>query len=309
MPLPRGGMVLDLTSEPSWCAVLEMAECSSPTRESIEVSLLNVGEDVIEYVVPSFPVFCVNLRRIKYTRPTTDTTVYDGFIRDDVCLMGKKYPTLVVIENGYENSFFVEANEVQQSVCINSHVLFNNQVYVIWKWFWGDEVYEDTPNTPFAIDQGEEESSFTSSESIHEDEGEESETTLSHAVVFKCVGVNKGSNAHNVQRVLEEIAEKLRKEEAVTVRVNSEPDNPFDCNAVAFQTPVNGKWMNIGYVVREAAPHVAHAIANNLIVSCEFSWVRYIVHWSKSGQGWYTGITITKRGTWPTEVVRSASTI
>ena len=67
--------------------------------------------------------------------------------------------------------------------------------------------------------------------------------------------------------------------------------------------------MNIGYVVREAAPHVAHAIANNLIVSCEFSWVRYIVHWSKSGQGWYTGITITKRGTWPTEVVRSASTI
>ena len=99
MPLPRGGMVLDLTSEPSWCAVLEMAECSSPTRESIKVSLLNVGEDVIEYVVPSFPVFCVNLRRIKYTRLTTDTTVYDGFIRD-VCLMGKKYPTLVVIENG-----------------------------------------------------------------------------------------------------------------------------------------------------------------------------------------------------------------
>ena len=225
------------TSEPSWCAVLEMAECSSPTRESIKVSLLNVGEDVIEYVVPSFPVFCVNLRRIKYSRPTTDTTVYDGFIRDDICLMGKKYPTLVVIENGYENS---SLKETKFSSPYASIVLFNNQVYVIWKWFLGDEVYEDTPNTPFAIDQGEEESSFTSSESIHEDEREESETTMSHAVVFKCVGVNKGSNAHNVQRVLEEIAEKLRKEEAVTVRVNSEPDNPFDCNAVAFQTPANG---------------------------------------------------------------------
>ncbi len=67
--------------------------------------------------------------------------------------------------------------------------------------------------------------------------------------------------------------------------------------------------MNIGYVVREAAPHVGFAIANNLIVSSEFSWVRYIVDWSKSGQGWYTGITITKKGTWPTEVVRSSSTI
>ena len=76
-----------------------------------------------------------------------------------------------------------------------------------------------------------------------------------------------------MHRVLEGIADKLRNKEVVIVRVNAEPDNPFDCNAVAFQTPVNDKWMNIGYVVREAAPHVAHAIANNLIVSCEFSWV------------------------------------
>ena len=160
------------------------SQCSLQTRESIDVS---VGEDIIEYVIPCFPIFCVNLKRIKY-RPTSDTTV---FIRDDVCLMGKKYPTLLVIENGYENSFFVGGSEVQRSVCINNHVLFKNQVYFIWKWFWGDEVYEDTPNTPFAIDQGEEESSFPSSESIHEDEGDESESTLSHAVVFKCVGVNK----------------------------------------------------------------------------------------------------------------------
>ena len=109
--------------------------------------------------------------------------------------------------------------------------------------------------------------------------------------------------------MLEETAEKLRNGEHVNVRVNTEPENPFDPNAVVFQTLANGKWMNIGYVVREAAPHVSYAIANNLIVSCEFSWVRCIVHWSKSGQGWYTGITITKKGAWPTEVVRSSSTI
>lgn len=70
-------------------------------------------------------------------------------------------------------------------------------------------------------------------------------------------GVNKGDNARKVQKLLEELAEKLRNEEAVSVRVNPEPDNPFDSNADAFQTPVNGKWINIGYVVREAAPHVA----------------------------------------------------
>ena len=84
--------------------------------------------------------------------------------------MGKKYPTVVVVENGYENSFFVEASEVEQSdVSIKDCVLFkNNQVYIIWKWFWGDEGFEDTPSTPF--DQNEEESSVLSSESVHEDD-------------------------------------------------------------------------------------------------------------------------------------------
>ena len=273
--------------------------------DSIEISLLEVGEDIVEYVIPSFPVFSANLRRIKYMRPTGDTTVYDGFIKDDLCLMGKRYPTVVVVEKGYDNSFFVEASEVEQStVSMRDCVLFKNQVYIIWKWFWGDEVFEDTPSTPF--DRNDEEPSVSSSESVHEEDNQE-ETT--HAVVFKCVGVNKGESRHRIQKVLEETAEKLRNGEHVNVRVNAEPENPFDPNAVVFQTLANGKWMNIGYVVHEAAPHVGHAIANNLIVSCEFSWVRYIVHWSKSGQGWYTGITITKKGAWPTEVVRSSSTI
>ena len=76
-----------------------------------------------------------------------------------------------------------------------------------------------------------------------------------------------------------------------------------------FQTNVGGEWRNIAYVVREAARHVAEAISNNLIVKCEFNWVRYIVHWSRSGPGWYTGITVTKKGTWPSEIVQSSSTI
>ena len=71
-----------------------MAECSSPVDlspvlDSIEVSLLEVGEEYLEYVVPSFPVFSADLRRIKYMRPTDDTTVYDGFIKDDSSLVGR----------------------------------------------------------------------------------------------------------------------------------------------------------------------------------------------------------------------------
>lgn len=184
--------------------------------------------------------------------------MYDGFFKDDSSLLGKQYPTIVVVKNGY---FFVEGSEVEKSdISIKDCVLFKNRVYIIWNWFWGDEVFEDTPSTPF--DQNEEESSVLSSESVHEDDQEET----AHAVMFKCVGVIKGESGLKIQKVLEEIARKLRNGDTVSVRVTTEPENPFDPNAVVFQTPVNGKWMNIGYVVREAAPHVGYAIANNLIV-------------------------------------------
>ena len=78
--------------------------------------------------------------------------------------------------------------------------------------------------------------------------------------MFKCVGVNKGESGCKIQKVLQEISEKQRNGENVSVRVNTEPENPFDPNAVVFQALVDGKWMNIGYVVREAAPHVCYAI-------------------------------------------------
>ena len=111
-----------------------MAECTSPVDlspvpDSIEVSLLEVGEEILEYVVPSFPVFSANLRRIKYMRPTDDTTVYVGFIKDDSSLVGRKYPTVVVVESGCENSFFIESSEVDQSnVRIKNGIFFKNQV-------------------------------------------------------------------------------------------------------------------------------------------------------------------------------------
>ena len=65
-----------------------MAEYSSPidllVPEWIEVSLFEVSEDILEYVIPSFPMFSASLRRIKYMRPVDDTIVYDGFIKDDL---------------------------------------------------------------------------------------------------------------------------------------------------------------------------------------------------------------------------------
>ena len=60
--------------------------------------------------------------------------------------------------------------------------------------------------------------------------------------------------------------------------------------------------------MQEAVEAVHHALEKNLITEVKFDWIKYIVHWYRSGAGWYTGITITKQGEWPPVVVRSAST-
>ena len=90
--------------------------------------------------------------------------------------------------------------------------------------------------TPFNPD--DKEPLVLSSESVHEDDSEE-ETI--HAVVFKCIGVNKGESGCKIQKVLQEIAEKQRNGENVNVCVNREPENPFVPNAVVFQALVEGK--------------------------------------------------------------------
>ena len=38
---------------------------------------------------------------------------------------------------------------------------------------------------------------------------------------------------------------------SVPVRIEHEPDNPYDSKAIAFKCLLNCKWQRIGYVVRE----------------------------------------------------------
>ena len=100
---------------------------------------------------------------------------------------------------------------------------------------------------------------------------------------------------------------KKLKWEQVKVELRPEPNNPWDAQAIAFFCELDSKWHRIGYVVKECVQSVHNALSMHQI---EFKWVKYIVHWSKSGPGWYAGIRITKKGGyWPNIVVKSGSTI
>ena len=161
--------------------------------------MLDVQKEVTKHIIPSFPVFSADLHKMKYTRPTSDTTLNDGFIRNESSLLAKKYPTLIVVDSGYENSFFVDKNELEQSVRMEGTNLFMEQVYVVWQWTWADEMYEEI-QSPSPEDKSERSSNIsTVSDSI---ESEDVDGT--HCVVFKCIGVTKDSAA---QTMLERVDE------------------------------------------------------------------------------------------------------
>ena len=61
-------------------------------------------------------------------------------------------------------------------------------------------------------------------------------------------------------------------------------------------------------MVRDILDEVNAVINRNEILSVEFEWVQFITHWSRSGPGYYAGISVTKRGPWNRKVVRFKST-
>ena len=126
--------------------------------------------------------------------------------------------------------------------------------------------------------------------------------SVTHTVSLKCIGVTRDKG---IQKLLKYIAENLPVQET-PVRLNPEPHNPCDNNAIAFEAYVNGRFQRIGYVVK-VLMEVHAAIEHNEITSVKFAWVKFVVSWSKGGPNMYAAIDITKRGEWPKNVVRYAS--
>ena len=62
------------------------------------------------------------------------------------------------------------------------------------------------------------------------------------------------------------------------MKLSPEPTNPFDSCAIAFQCQICGKWISIGYVVKEVCESVLSALASDSIISTEFAWQDFAYH-------------------------------
>ena len=109
---------------------------------------------------------------------------------------------------------------------------------------------------------------------------------LIHTITFKCVGTMK---ERRYQEILKQVSQLPM--EDVRVKLQPEPDNPYDSKAIAFVVNLNGKEHRIGYVVHELLDEVHHDLSGNLIKRVQCAWVKFIVEWPKSDPGYYCGCT------------------
>ena len=151
------------------------------------------------------------------------------------------------------------------------------------------------------------ESPYASYDSEPEEDGNRpvTPTDTTHTVTFKVIGCTKEPE---YQHILEKSRDLLDEGCLIHVKLSPEPGNPFDPKAIAFICELDGKFPRIGYVVREVQEAVRTALAANEITDVSFKWIKYVTDWYRCGPGFFAGVNITKRGIWPSVVVRARST-
>lgn len=100
------------------------------------------------------------------------------------------------------------------------------------------------------------------------------------------------------QSALKQCRRKKGNNETVEVRMEFEPDNPEDRNAIRFDALLDGIWHPLGYVGCQKIPKLTSAIRNNEIRSVELSNVRSSFVY-RADRLMMTGyFTITKLNRW-----------
>ena len=177
---------------------------------------------------------------------------------------------------------------------------------MIWKWDTNVVASLDDNAGGSKNDSESELDSNKSTGSPESENGNEEDVqeTVTHTVTFKVIGCKK---EQIYQDVLEKCRDAMQDGQDVPVRLTPEPENPFDSRAIAFMCFIDEQWYRIGYVVSEILEDVHQSLARHEITDVRFAWVKFITHW-RSGYGYYAGVDVSKKGYWPSAVVRSAST-
>ena len=298
---------------------------SQGDRGNLRVVVLE-AKSIYRYTIPSFCAITMNLQRVTLECLTAqDEKNFDGYIRVEgdrhrinrclpacvrivsACIVPVSYPTCIY--GLLQFLFHTQEAEFSLEISTENLKLGPSGVFVIYEWEWEDGTnaemtYEKMRDCSYSSQQSCSSPSPSPSPHPLDNLAISSSSIVTHVIVFKCIGAVRDEGQ---QKALEQAFIARQNGETVPVKIEPEPTNPYDSKAICFKCLLGGMWCRIGYIVR-ALDEVHEAIRNERILWVRFAWVKFLLHWTRSGPGFYAGINIARIGEWSDRCVRSAST-
>ena len=142
------------------------------------------------------------------------------------------------------------------------------------------------------------------SEHVIEDaEPTEDEKDSEHELPFKVVGVTATSHR---QTYLSEANKRIYGEvrSDVDVRIQADPANKHDANAICVQVNYGSGWKLVGFLLRDLTKYVHPILNTDKLLNVTIGSIRFRAHWLTPG--FYMKLLIKRKGVWPQEVIRAS---
>ena len=185
-------------------------------EDAVLMTVLKTG-NLIQYTVPSFPMFKATLREVKLQWEEEGGTIhtFDTFAREcDPSIFQRwwrfpsttrmrllsryeaisySYKFLHLLSNHNisvcENCFFLHEKEFSRCIPTENYQFYDgDQVFVLWNWKWIDDpdIEQDDPDS-----EDERNTALSSNDDSSNEEAEDDIPAITHSVVFKCKGIYK----------------------------------------------------------------------------------------------------------------------
>lgn len=125
-----------------------------------------------------------------------------------------------------------------------------------------------------------------------------------HTVPFKVLGTCKSTAR---QMVLAEAHSYLNEyNRPIFVKLEREPDNVYDSNAIAVFVQIDVEFQKVGYVASELTEYV-HPYIDDPDFQASVKNIRFCTTWMMVG--YYITIELTKKGLWHNTVVKASKSV
>ena len=175
----------------------------------------------------------------------------------------------------------VQKDEFERCVNIDNCDIYNDKVFVMWKWTWLDECSSDGEedvaklSDEDAAELSDEDAAELSDE--HDQDTNNAIPAITHSVIFKCMGSTK---EHEYEEALALAKRKMNDGIGIAVKLEKEPHNPVDAKAIAFVIDLDGTWKRIGYVMSELLEEVHKAMDDSLILKIQVDFIKFIPYFN-----------------------------